>query len=404
MLRTPIIALALFTGTFTVFAQEMKIAPVAWDPTIRIANLPEDPRRNFRTESALALPESTVPVVVEIPIDSPRIGEEGWNGNALIVDATGVVAPSYVKQSYTYTPTPYEVETSLGDGASLTDADTSTGVNFPLPIDTRQGTAVLTVFPVSMLRVSGITFSFERNAIPPATIEVRSRDAYGYESIVLSRTTLVGNSVRIMPTNSYGLTVYLEYNQPVKINEVSLTEESGVTRTELSVRFLAQPGMSYTLFSDPVTYTSLPYQDTTNLMSDIGVVRGSRVVTSANPYFVLPDFDNDGEPDMSDNCREVANPTQSDLNGNGIGDECDDYDRDGYVQSRDNCEFIANYDQRDTDDDGIGDECDTEESRFTERLPWVPWVGMGIAGFVLVGLFIFAAMDMRKKSDIQNGG
>jgi hypothetical protein len=35
------------------------------------------------------------------------------------------------------------------------------------------------------------------------------------------------------------------------------------------------------------------------------------------------DTDGDGRPDASDNCPTIANPTQADCNGNGIGDACE---------------------------------------------------------------------------------
>ncbi len=35
------------------------------------------------------------------------------------------------------------------------------------------------------------------------------------------------------------------------------------------------------------------------------------------------DIDGDGQPDVSDNCPAIANPTQADCNNNGVGDVCD---------------------------------------------------------------------------------
>lgn len=107
------------------------------------------------------------------------------------------------------------------------------------------------------------------------------------------------------------------------------------------------------------------------------------------------DRDADGIYDVRDNCPTVANPDQRDVDGNAQGDACDDFDRDGVMTVADNCPELPNRDQRDTDHDGIGDVCDVEEDRFTEANPWVPWVGVGIAGLVLVGLMILTVRGKR---------
>lgn len=78
----------------------------------------------------------------------------------------------------------------------------------------------------------------------------------------------------------------------------------------------------------------------------------------------LPDVDNDGVPDETDNCPNVANPDQLDTDSDGLGDACEeivppaDTDGDGIVNGTDNCPTVTNPDQKDTDADGVGDACE----------------------------------------------
>ncbi len=58
------------------------------------------------------------------------------------------------------------------------------------------------------------------------------------------------------------------------------------------------------------------------------------------------DPDNDGRPNINDNCPLIANPTQTDSDFDGVGDACD------------NCVPIANRNQRDANSNGIGDACE----------------------------------------------
>ncbi|MHC4310026.1 MAG: S8 family serine peptidase, partial [Planctomycetota bacterium] len=58
------------------------------------------------------------------------------------------------------------------------------------------------------------------------------------------------------------------------------------------------------------------------------------------------DSDNDGVPDVDDNCPEKPNPEQKDTDEDRIGDDCD------------NCPEKFNPDQKDSNGNGIGDVCD----------------------------------------------
>lgn len=74
------------------------------------------------------------------------------------------------------------------------------------------------------------------------------------------------------------------------------------------------------------------------------------------------DIDEDGMTNEIDNCPDIFNSDQLDLDADGLGDSCDaDADGDG-IQDRngDNCPSLANADQTDSNADGIGDACDSE--------------------------------------------
>ena len=58
------------------------------------------------------------------------------------------------------------------------------------------------------------------------------------------------------------------------------------------------------------------------------------------------DDDGDGVFDYKDNCLGLANPEQADGDGNQVGDDCtDDFDGDGVPTSSDNCPYHPNPDQ-----------------------------------------------------------
>jgi YVTN family beta-propeller protein len=91
----------------------------------------------------------------------------------------------------------------------------------------------------------------------------------------------------------------------------------------------------------------------------VGAMPGEVAIT---PAIAPPDADGDGVPNGSDNCPAVANPDQTDTDGDGQGDACDpDDDNDGVADASDNCPLVANADQTDTDGDGLGNACDPDD-------------------------------------------
>jgi hypothetical protein len=73
------------------------------------------------------------------------------------------------------------------------------------------------------------------------------------------------------------------------------------------------------------------------------------------------DQDRDGVPSTTDNCPDVANAGQDDLDSDDIGDACDeDVDGDGVPNTRDAFP-LDKRESSDSDGDGIGDKADTDD-------------------------------------------
>jgi hypothetical protein len=78
---------------------------------------------------------------------------------------------------------------------------------------------------------------------------------------------------------------------------------------------------------------------------------------ASNDLVVVPKLAIDG--DTIDNCPDIYNPLQEDVDSDSIGDLCDvDDDNDGVYDLIDNCYLTPNADQADVDSDYRGDACD----------------------------------------------
>ncbi len=148
-------------------------------------------------------------------------------------------------------------------------------------------------------------------------------------------------------------------------------------------------------------------------------VTAARVDIGADEFTEEPvpeDTDGDGVTDSEDNCPDDANPDQIDMDGDGFGDVCDgcpddpfkadegicgcgfldmDSDGDTIADCADNCPDVANPGQTDSDGDGIGNMCEETDMVWFELEGGGSEVpGDSTATVNLIANFIVEAMNV----------
>jgi Thrombospondin type 3 repeat len=347
----------------------------------------------FESYADIRIPPITEPTVIQIPITGTLYEYAGF---AVINDETGTPEPMLHRSNTFLNRTPLTA-THLQTGGiepNLTDEDPYTFTQFAgSPAGVVSEVHIQADQPVT---ATGIEIELAEYSRGADSMWVRAGGPYPGDRYLVTPTS---NSGRILTFPSYEDTdwyVSIQHTQPLRITEIRLNESQ--YETDASIRFLARPGESYSLYmGSPESYQSneyalgqVPLNET--IIASIGII-------VANPQYTPFDTDQDTVNDDIDNCYGVYNPDQRDRNRDGTGDACEDADYDGVVNAEDNCPENINDDQSDTDGDGFGDVCDTEESRFTERNAWVPWVGMGIAGVVILLLFASIAFGTKPKNN-----
>ena len=341
-----------------------------------------------------------VPTVLEVTVDGGFLERSEF---AVYDKTSGTFVPLYVRPVISK-EIPVTATSDLDGSASslpnpeMVDGKAQTYAQFNLPA---QGTGKVDIFLTGgkPITTDTLTMLLDEYVALPTSVQIETLIGSSYQ-IVVARRAPDSSTIRFPKTTASTWKISLTYGQPLRIAELRLGQQNMMQAVARSVRFLGYQGHAYRIYFDPDRYASLATGETPNLTDNNGVLRLSAVpAPQANPFYKMADSDHDGIPDLRDNCVQVANTDQVDIDGNGRGDTCDDFDHDGRMNSQDNCPNITNAGQADIDSDGIGDACDSEESRVTEKYKWLPWVGIGFAGIVLVTLFALTARSMRKRPD-----
>lgn len=382
-----IVATVLLALPFTVLANT-SLAPTSVF-TVQNTTSKQSVVNAFRQYVSVS-PNISVPTVIEVPLNQSMLA---FPVLAVYNSVTSEFEP-YFLSSVTKSDTTSQIDAAGATGSTyaLDDGNYETYLEFPL----REGAnkAEITFTFNKPIVASSLSFALDNYVAMPQTIGIQADIVFGSYT-VLAPTRLYQSSVTFPKTTASIWHVSFDYVQPLRITEMKFNEFSSGTTISRGVRFLAQPGQSYQVYIDADRYVRPVQKEAGDLSSNSGVVifNGSGPVT--NPLFSPVDSDADAIPDLTDNCVNVVNLDQKDSDTNGRGDACEDYDRDNIANASDNCPDIPNQDQIDTDADSVGDACDNFDNRVTERMPWLPWVGIGVAGVVLLVLFVLALKYKR---------
>lgn len=360
-------------------------------------NVPESAESVFSAHAdIIQVPDSgySKPTVVEVPLPDTQSSQP-----AVFDTAKQEFIPSYtyIDKSENVTTVSIQAETaqrSYDNLSVLQDDNQNTSQDFALP-DTSNGKVTFELTAEESITTDQLAISLRPHVALPDTVSVRSGEG---GQIVVAKRPLEDTRIRFPQIQARKFNVTFTYAQPLRIAELELLQNNPNITAEKSVRFLTQPGHSYLIPYNPDRQVRVPIEgETPNLRDDEGVkqIASSSVTYRKNPDYIRADVDGDGVVDVYDNCVRVSNPEQIDENNNGRGDACDDFDKDNVINKKDNCPDTPNRNQADVDDDGVGDVCDDREDRITERYEWVPWVGILLAGLVLITLLGYTLYEMR---------
>lgn len=351
--------------------------------------------------------------VVEIPLASPQVT------GVAVVNNQGTAVGSYVGSRTSFekpksapgvrvrgfttatSTTVYDLKSSDARFmlfADLGDQEQSTTIRFAPRLPGKMQRTIFRVDLTEGRQVTGISFMMPSASKLPRNVEIYVNEPSGERTLVHAGVSM--KDIAIPATMGVSFDIVVDYDAPVVFSDITiqtlLTQQQAIS--ERYVRFLAEPGMSYYV----LTATGSGYKP---LASPLGYQYSSGSATKvnasfeSNPWFVGQDTDHDGIPDLKDNCSNIINPDQKDLDANGIGDVCEDPDRDNTPNSLDNCPNVYNPDQRDTDTDKVGDVCDSVDNRVGQQEPWLKWVSFAVVALT-IGALLYSVRKEEKGTQV----
>jgi hypothetical protein len=344
----------------------------------------------FETIYTPAMPELEKPTVVSIKLPNDEL-----YGVAILEEGNEIPQPWLKIKKYEDKKINVKSTSALlGNKSALTDLIFDTTAEFD--IDQDEGVAFLELESENEFTSSSLQLSLDSHVALPQSIAL-SALVDGKWKTIIAEKKLDSAYITFPETTAKTWKIEFKHGQLLRFREIELIDKADESLREVEIRWLARPEKTYTIYTDARIYPQIKTSEAGILQGeDLEVIALVLGESAPNPVFKEPDDDNDGVVNLIDNCVSDKNSDQADIDDNGRGDVCEDDDGDGIINSKDNCPQHPNYNQVDTDSDSLGDACDTEESRLTEKNPWIVWGAMGLAALIVFVIVIQTVKTSKK--------
>ncbi|MFA5994600.1 MAG: thrombospondin type 3 repeat-containing protein [Parcubacteria group bacterium] len=350
----------------------------------------EELKSAFRSSAEVTVLNIVVPTVVDVPIAL----QEGAMPNIMVVEQGSQKTQPALLLSEKKNLLKASDSTNSSGAIFLVDGKMDNFQEYSVNSNGDEQHIMITIASDKIITTSALNLYLDQFVALPKTIEIVAK-INGVEKTVLARQNVSRSTINFPQTSAQEFAITFTYVQPLRIREMSFSQDSSANTKENNLRFLALPDKKYTAYFNADRYVSAYTGEIPDLHESKDVLFLKKTIVGDNLAYQKSDVDKDGVPDEMDNCVREKNADQGDLNGNGRGDACDDFDRDGVINSKDNCRDVPNRDQKDTDLDGIGDVCDATESRLLQNQKWLP-LAMILVVAGVVGLLFAKTMKTKK--------
>lgn len=353
----------------------------------------------FQQKAEIVIPQRTVPIVVDVEVPfAPATPDT----HVVVDNATAVPQPSIVMTRRKKQGVTFDVSTKnkqIRSPQAMFDGSVETFAEFPFSerYDAKgriiAQTAIFDVVASRPIDTDGFTINVGPHITLPQSIRVSAIQDDGSERLLLPRKNVYNAHVSFPRITADHFRIEITYRDVLRIHEIFFKEFGAPISQVEHVRFIAQPGASYSIYYNADHYVKIDAGETPQLQRESRPTRAT-LTPMRNDFYHMADTDDDGVNDANDNCVTTPNPDQIDKDTNGIGDACEDFDRDGIINQKDNCPNVPNRAQKDIDADGVGDVCDDTENRFLARYPWLPTATIILVGAIVVMLIV---LTLKKK-------